>query len=186
MCSIAVMQLLGLGTGEPFLRVLGSPLREWKAGCVYGWYNGGAASGWLLQVNRLGRFWYLRGRMWDVGRKAGNDAAVLLSVGITDAADVTSLAISVSIFDTLPPRRLIPVLKHKHLILRTPYKSIAMLITVLTIQRECCTRHINRFLRLGSIVECLPSISIQSGRHNQQLPLIGQTISLRTRIIRIT
>lgn len=24
-CSIAVMQLLGLGTGEPFLRVLGAP-----------------------------------------------------------------------------------------------------------------------------------------------------------------
>lgn len=27
MCSIAVMQLLGFGTGEPFLRVLGTPLR---------------------------------------------------------------------------------------------------------------------------------------------------------------
>lgn len=30
---------------------------------------------------------HLRERMWDVGRKSGN-AAVLLSVGITDAADV--------------------------------------------------------------------------------------------------
>ncbi len=39
-----------------------------------------------LQVNRTGVFW-VRGRMWDVGRKSGN-AAVLLSVGITDAADV--------------------------------------------------------------------------------------------------
>ena len=44
-----------------------------------------------LQVNRTGVFWvHLRGRMWDVGRKSGN-AAVLLSVGITDAADVADL-----------------------------------------------------------------------------------------------
>lgn len=38
---------------------------------------------------------HLRGRMWDVGRKAGNDAAVLLSVNVADAAEVASFSVIV-------------------------------------------------------------------------------------------
>lgn len=34
---------------------------------------------------------HLRGRMWNVGRKEGNDAAVLLSVDVADATDISSI-----------------------------------------------------------------------------------------------